>query len=478
MKILIIEDNPADVALVRALLDGAASSMRVARRLSEAATAVSEERFDVALLDMSLPDGEGLEALAKLRRFAPQLPIVILSGQDDRLLSLAALKAGAQDYQIKGLVTEESLQRTLRYAIERQQLLDRLSASVDELDSQRASVVRINQLKNDLISVLAHDFKGPLTTILGYAELIEEGMLDPGEAREGARTIVRNVGRLATLANDTLALSSIEQGELDLADGPVDVAALLREITASAGHDGQRVVIGIDAKDTIVRGDAARLRQVFENVVRNALKYSRDPAPVGVRVSECDVGLRIDVIDHGIGIPPDEVGLLFRRFARASNAKKAKIAGTGIGLFLVKTLVRKHGGSVVVDSRLNEGTTFTIELPRDAAPASVGHVSVLASDSSVGPFLVYTLRQNGFRVRHYGSMAELAKGFDREPSSTIVVHSPSIPIEPQTLRAATGGKPRLVAIGGEEGWDVVFPTSFLVTDLLSALSTNASTGSA
>ena len=269
-------------------------------------------------------------------------------------------------------------------------------------------------------------------------------------------------------------------GELDLADERVDVAALLREIADSAGHDGQRVAIVIDAKNTIVRGDAARLRQVFENVVRNALKYSRDPAPVDVRVYDCEAGLGVDVIDHGIGIPPDEVGLLFRRFARASNAKKAMIAGTGIGLFLVKTLVDKHGGSVVVDSRLNEGTTFTIELPRDAAPASVGHVSVLADDSSVGPFLVYTLRQSGFRVRHYRSMAELAEGFDREPSSTIVVHSPSIPIEPQALRVAIGRKARLVAIGGggEEGWDVVFPTSFLATDLLSALSTNASTGSA
>jgi len=111
----------------------------------------------------------------------------------------------------------------LRYAIERQQLLDRLSASVDELESQRASGRAHQSTQERFDLVLAHDFKGPLTTILGYAELIEEGVLEKDETREGAKTIVRNVGRLATLANDTLALSSIEQGELDLADERVDV---------------------------------------------------------------------------------------------------------------------------------------------------------------------------------------------------------------------------------------------------------------
>ena len=469
MKILIVEDNAADVALVRALLDGSAKSMRVARRLSEAAVAVAEETFDVALLDMSLPDGEGLDALAKMRAFAPRLPIVILSGQDNPELSLAALKAGAQDYQIKGHVTEDSLQRTLRYAIERQQLTERLSASVDELESQRASVVRINQLKNDLISVLAHDFKGPLTTILGYAELIEEGALGADDLREGAATIVRNVGRLATLANDTLALSSIEQDELDLTDERVDVAKVVREIVATAGHDGERVTIAVEAADTTVRGDAARLRQALENVVRNALKYSRDPAPVDVRIYEAQSGLSIEVTDRGIGIPEDEIALLFRRFSRASNAKKAKIAGTGIGLFLVKTLVDKHGGNVGVTSKLGESTTFTIWLPREAAPTAFGHVSVVADDTSVGPFVVYTLRQNGFRVRYYRSVVELIAGFEQEPTATVVVHAGSIEVDAATLRASLPGSPQLITIGGNDGYDTTLPSSFLAADLLAAL---------
>ncbi|HVS45316.1 MAG TPA: hybrid sensor histidine kinase/response regulator [Verrucomicrobiae bacterium] len=469
MRVLIVEDNPADVALVRALLEGNASYTRVVSRLADAVAAVAEERFDVTLMDMSLPDGRGLDALAAMCAAAPHMPIVILSGQDDRVLSLAAVKAGAQDYQIKGNVTEESLRRTLRHAIERQQLLERLSASIDELESQRASVIRINQLKNDLISILAHDFKGPLTTILGYAELLEEGLLETDEAREAAKTITRNVMRLATLANDTLALSKVERGELDLADERVDVGVLLHDIVASIGPDAARVTIRLDAQDPIVRGDAARLRQAFENILRNALKYSREPDRVDVAVFESELGLCVDVTDRGIGIPSEEISGLFQRFARASNAKKAKITGTGLGLFLVKTLVDKHGGSVAVRSVLNEGTTFTITLPRDAAPAAFAHVSVLADDPSVGPFIVYALRQNGFRVRHYRSPALLAERFEQEPSTAVVVHADSVNVAPQTLRTTLAGNPRLIAIGGKEGWDAALPSSFLAADLLAAL---------
>ncbi|HEY5257805.1 MAG TPA: hybrid sensor histidine kinase/response regulator [Candidatus Baltobacteraceae bacterium] len=470
MRVLIVEDNPSDAAFVRALLEGEVSYVRVATRLVEAVAAAREDRFDVAILDMSLPDVSGLDALRALRSSEPRLPVVILSGRDDRDLSLGAVQAGAQDYQIKGLITEDSLRRTLSHAIERHQLIDRVSASNSELADQRASVIRINQLKNDLISVLAHDFKGPLTSILGYSELIEEGLLDADETRDAARTIARNVSRLAALANDTLALSSIEQGELDLADERVDVLALVREIVTSMGPDAERVSIAAQAKDTVVRGDPGRLRQVFENVIRNALKYSREPSPIDVLLDETERGLKIDVTDHGIGIPADELGLLFKRFSRASNAKKAKIGGTGIGLFLVKTLVEKHGGQVAVRSDANDGTTFSICLPRSVAPGAPGHVAVLAADKSVGPFIVYTLRSNGYRVREYRTPELLAQRIAQEPSAAVVVHADSVDITADALRSSLGQPSRLIAIGGDpSGWDVAFPSSFLAADLLAAL---------
>jgi sigma-B regulation protein RsbU (phosphoserine phosphatase) len=475
MRVLVVEDNPADAALVRALLVEPKDGYRttVAQRVSEAETRLKSETFDVALLDMSLPDAEGVDALHRVRDAAPSMPIVILSGQDDEVLATRAVAAGAQDYLLKGHVSELTLRRALGYAIERQEMHERLTASIDELEDQRASVIRLNQLKNDLITVLAHDFKGPLTTILGFAELIEEGALEGDDARDAAGTIRRNVFRLTTLANDTLALSRIEHGELEIAEDAVDLIALLDEIVERT-DDPERFTIATTANGATIPGDRERLRQVFENLLRNAVKYSGDEAPVSVAVRDGEDGfVRVDVTDRGIGIPSEELPALFRRFARASNAKKARIPGTGLGLFVVKTLVEKHGGKLTVHSEVDRGSTFSVSLPRSGAIERAPHIAVVVGDATLGPFIAYELRSQGYRVREYANLKELQERFAIEPSDAIVIDRDRHGDDAALPRAAlNGGSSRLVGIGGgtaRDGWDASLPKTFLAADLLAAL---------
>ncbi|HEY8322814.1 MAG TPA: ATP-binding protein [Candidatus Baltobacteraceae bacterium] len=475
MRVLVIEDNPADAALVRALLRDppGAYETAFAQRVAEAEAHLRDRRFDVALLDMSLPDAEGVDALHRVRDASPTLPIVILSGQDDEALATKAVAAGAQDYLLKGHVTELTLRRALGYAIERQEMHERLTASIDELEDQRAAVIRLNQLKNDLITVLAHDFKGPLTTILGFAELIEEGALVGDDARDAAGTIRRNVFRLTTLANDTLALSRIEHGELEIAEEPVDLVALLREIVERT-DEPERFTITATADGTIVPGDRERLRQVFENLLRNALKYSPDETPVSVAVRDGEGGfVRVDITDRGIGIPPEEIPSLFRRFARASNAKKARIPGTGLGLFVVKTLVEKHGGKLALHSEVDRGSTFSVSLPRSGAIERAPQVAVVVGGATLGPFIAYELRSNGYRVREYKDLAELHSRFAAEPSDAVIIDRDRHPGDAASVRGTLNGStPRLVAIGGAKnaaGWDASLPKTFLAADLLAAL---------
>ncbi len=471
MRVLVVEDNPADAALVRALLDTSYATS-VAQRVSEAESKLRTEKYDVALLDMSLPDVEGVDALHRLREAAPSMPIVILSGQDDEVLATKAVAAGAQDYLLKGHVTELTLRRALGYAIERQEMHERLTASIDELEDQRASVIRLNQLKNDLITILAHDFKGPLTTILGFAELIEEGALEGGDARDAAGTIRRNVFRLTTLANDTLALSRIEHGELEIAEETVDLRALLDEIIDRT-DEPERFHVTSTADGVTVPGDRERLRQVFENLLRNAVKYSGDEAPVSVAIRDEEGGfVRVDITDRGIGIPPDELPSLFRRFARASNAKKARIPGTGLGLFVVKTLVEKHGGKLTVHSEVDRGSTFSVALPRIGAIERAPHVAVVVGDATLGPFIAYELRSQGYRVREYKNLQELQDRFSAEPSDAVIIDRDRAPDDCAAIRASLGSaNPRLIGIGGaiQPGWDASLPKTFLATDLLAAL---------
>ncbi len=466
-RVLIVEDNPADAAYARAILDGD-FSVTAATRLRDAVDAVGARPYDVAILDMSLPDVEGLDALARLQEVAPHLPVVILSGDDDDKIATAAVQAGAQDYLVKGHVTDVALKRAVRYAIERQELRDRLAASIDELERQRASVLELNQLKNDLIAVLAHDIKGPLTSIIGFAELLEEGFLEGEGATDAARTIRTNAQRLATLANDVLALSRVEHGELEIADERVDVLEVIRSVIEL--HEAERQIVLTAAVDeACVRGDADRLRQVFDNLVRNAIKYSPNGEPVEIALSSDGDVFRIDVRDRGMGIPADELPKLFERFSRASNARRAKIPGTGIGLFIVRMIVERHGGSISVESRLDSGSSFVTTLPniRAESGAPADRVTVLSGDRDLRRFAAYELRTRGYRVREFASLDELLNVGDVRAGDIILADGSASSDE---IRSAFTAPLRLIGIATEPtGWDAVLPKPFLVTDLLEAV---------
>uniref|UniRef100_E6PI81 histidine kinase n=1 Tax=mine drainage metagenome TaxID=410659 RepID=E6PI81_9ZZZZ len=409
MNILLVEDSQTDAALVqRYLRDGNDPHVvRVVRRFADFAAAACENAWDIVLLDMTLPDGEGLELYRRAREIAPTLPIVILSARSDEELALAAVAAGAQDYLLKGHVDDVTLKRALRYAVERDRMQRRLENGLAELERQRANVIRLNAQKNELIATLAHDIRGPLTAIVGFGEMLADGGLEGEEATKAAETIVRNGQRLATLSDDVVALARIELGELELDIERFDIAALVTEEVE--GRLAQRSIRWVvDAEDTTIVGDKRRLRQSIDNLLGNAVKYSQDDTPIVVTLHGNVNSLTLDVSDQGIGIPNDELARVFDRFARGSNARRAKIAGTGLGLFLVRTFIERHGGRISVRSAVGVGSTFSVVLPRNGAGLSVRGVVVLANDRNVREGAAYELRARGIRVRELASADELA----------------------------------------------------------------------
>lgn len=351
---------------------------------------------------------------------------------------------------------------------EREDLAARLAASIGELEHQRALVLQLNALKNDLIAVLAHDIKGPLTSIIGFAELLEEGFLEGDAASDAAKTIRTNAQRLATLANDVLELSRVEHGQLEIADDCVNVAELLDGTIES--HAGERA-IALDRPGTkaIVRGDKARLRQVFDNLIGNALKYSAQDEPVAVTLeSETGVWV-ITVRDRGIGIPAAEVEKVFDRFVRGSNARKAKIPGTGIGLFIVKTIVERHGGTVRATSAAGEGSCFEVRLPAvDSSAETPRRIALVIRNADLRRFVAYELRTRRYSVREAEAVNEIAG--DTRRCDVVVVDGDA---NPEAIRELLGdGSPlRLVGLDGARGdaWDVRLPQPFLVDELLDAI---------
>jgi K+-sensing histidine kinase KdpD len=329
--------------------------------------------------------------------------------------------------------------------------------------------MQVSQLKHELVATMAHDIKGPLTSIIGFAELLEEGFLEGDDATDAARTIRTNAQRLATLANDILALSRVEHGELELADDRIDVVDVLRSAIESVAAE-REIVSEFRLPSAFVRGDTDRLRQVFDNLLRNAIKYSPGGEPLRVSLTESGAGFAIVVEDRGIGIPPDEIPKLFNRFARASNARKAKIAGTGVGLFIVKTIVERHGGNVALASTLGSGSTFTVNLPaiertQDEGP---GRVAIVTKDGRLSRFTAFELRARGFRVREVNAMADAAAG--ARPGDVIVVDAQTAGAQ-ETREALGQIAARIVGVGAANasGWDATLPKPFLVSDLLSAV---------
>jgi PAS domain S-box-containing protein len=288
-----------------------------------------------------------------------------------------------------------------------------------ELDERRSAVLELSQTKSDLIAMLAHDFRGPLTSIVGYADLLGEVGELGAEQREFAESIRRSALLLSELAADTLTLSRLERNEVTLDLSDVDLAALMHEI-ADRYADRRPVEIAVTGDPRVI-GDEDRLRQVFSNLIDNAIKYSPGQDAPLVQIDGGEAWVTVKVTDRGIGIPASELSIVFDRFSRASNARKLGISGTGFGLFLAKQLVALHGGTTAVESREGEGSTFCVTLPRRVARSAARRTIALIDRERDGSFLAYGLREGGYRVRPAATVDEVLALADAGSLDVVVI---------------------------------------------------------
>jgi signal transduction histidine kinase len=216
------------------------------------------------------------------------------------------------------------------------------------------------------VATVSHELRTPLTSIVSFIELVRA---EAGLSKDGTHfldIIQRNAHRLLRLVGDLLLLSRVESGTMPLELAPVSIPEVMAEAVrdASAPAAGFGISLDVSVGDgPEMEADQLRLLQVLDNLIANAVKFSHPGDQVRVRASWDGHAWRIDVTDSGIGIPPGELGQLFDRFVRASNARTSGRPGTGLGLSVVKAIVELHGGRIGVDSTLGRGTTFSVYLP-------------------------------------------------------------------------------------------------------------------
>ena len=230
----------------------------------------------------------------------------------------------------------------------------------------------LDTAKDDFVANVSHELRTPLTTISGYLELVAEEFEDQMQPRHERMLDAtrRNVARLKMLIDDLLTLQAAEGSNHQME--PVDLPALIRDVVMDVKITAARRSIRIGVKspqvDVTVLADRAMLHRAFLNVVSNAVKFSHDDGIVDVVVTTSRGQVEVSVTDRGIGIPSGELDRLGTRFFRASNAVTNEIAGTGLGVRIMQTIVDRHAGGVVIDSEEGVGTTVTVRLPVQAPP--------------------------------------------------------------------------------------------------------------
>jgi signal transduction histidine kinase len=249
----------------------------------------------------------------------------------------------------------------------------RLGEAARTATRERDHLRELDGVKDTVIATVSHELRTPLTSILGYTELLLELHAGPlSEDQERClRTIERNGDRLLQLSEDLLLLSRADAGALEVHREPVDLATLVGEATAAHEPVAARAGIELltDLEDARAEGDSARLAQLVDNLVSNAIKFTPAGGQVLVTLRPVDGEAVIAVEDTGLGIATAEQAHLFERFYRSPEAADRAIHGTGLGLAIAKAVVEAHGGRISVESVPGKGSTFSVCLPAGAATA-------------------------------------------------------------------------------------------------------------
>src|ERR1700688_819341 len=363
-SVLLIEDNPGDADLVRLRLVEGQSSVKVncVNRLSDGLASLTVETPSVVLLDLNLPDSRGAETFRRVMEHSPNVPVVVLSGQDDEALAMKAMHQGVQDYLIKGNISSKHLERAIRYAVERQALI----RALDITQKQQL------EFKNQFLSHVSHELRTPLTCIHQYVTLILDGISGPvaPEQADHLKTVLKSVNQLHAMIRDLLEATRAETGKMRIEPRCITLNELVQQAAAmlrpTANEKNVGLEIGMDQRLPLVHADPDRVLEVMINLMDNAIKFTPPDGGVMLQASMVDAdpsSVYVSISDTGRGIGPEAKALIFERLYQDPESVDNNRSGLGLGLFICREIIRLHEGRIWVSSEPGQGSTFTFTLP-------------------------------------------------------------------------------------------------------------------
>jgi len=372
-KVLVVDDSAFNVQLLVQALSDEGYETLVAYNGKQALEVAEEQRPDVILLDIMMPEMDGYEVCRRLKAH-PELrsiPVIMVSGREMDKDVVQGLDAGAQDYITKPVHLPIVAAR-VRSAVRIKVAHDTIAEMNQRLDEARRFAEVASQSKSEFLANMSHEIRTPMTAILGFSETLLDPELSEVERLEAVTTIRRNGQYLLQIINDILDLSKIEAGKLGIEKQAcvlpgiiAEVGSLMRVRTDAKGLSFDVQYAG--AVPETIHTDPVRLRQILINLVGNAIKFTeRGGVRLVTRFVHDDPKLpriEFDVVDTGIGMTPEQVTRLFQPFGQADSSTTRRFGGTGLGLHISRRLTDLLGGEIkVVDSKPGCGTCFRVSL--------------------------------------------------------------------------------------------------------------------
>jgi signal transduction histidine kinase len=369
--ILIADDVPANVELLIDQLHTLGYRTVTAQDGPSALTACFEHRPELVILDVSMPAGDlgvddrstGFEVCRRIKRDArsARIPVIFVTALNDTTDRVKAIEAGGDDF-----LTKPHNRMVLGARV---RSLLKLKAATDALEESYRKLRELEKMRDDLMKMIVHDLKTPLTSIIATLEMLADGDLGPvGVSQQGALRDTENKAQeLLRLIEDLLEVARIEETSIALDFEPISPAALVHEIMNdwSLRLQQEHAVTRIDVppETPTILADRALLKRVFGNLIQNSLVHSSTAVELRVLARPDPRGVLFTVADNGPGIPPQYHEVIFHKFERVKTPNVPRVRSSGLGLAFCRLVVEAHGGRIWVQSAEGAGSAFHIVLP-------------------------------------------------------------------------------------------------------------------
>ena len=389
-NILLVDDKPNNLLALKDILEDVEADLLLAHSGNEALTFMTQHEFALVLLDVQMPEMDGIEVATLMRQVdaTKHIPIIFVTAYGQSTdMTFKGYEVGAVDYLLKPINSQALRSKVqvfldlFRQKQDLRHLVDEQKRIAAKLMKSRDEALEAVRSKSAFLATMSHELRTPMNGILGMADILLESLLN-ADQRDCVETVKYSADALLTILNDILDFSKIESGKLQIEVIDFDLRLVVDEVMdllgAKAQDKGLELVGLVDASvPRAVRGDPGRLRQILLNLVGNAIKFT-EHGEVVVHVSlETEtvdaVQLRVDVSDTGIGLEADAQEKLFQPFTQADSTTTRQFGGTGLGLSICKQLVELMGGTIRVDSQAGHGSRFwfTISLEKQANPGVI-----------------------------------------------------------------------------------------------------------